>query len=297
MNILVTGGCGLIGSNLITRLKKMGHHAINVDIKPNSDYQLNLAYDDLTIIKEQIDIIFHLAAQPYGKGSELDPWEDLNHNILATLKLCYFAKQRNISRIIYTSTMAVYGNNEFANERSALNPLSNYAVSKLSGEYYIKKFAQNFDIQYTIFRVWNTYGPGQDLSNEFKGIVNAFATQVLESNHIKVTGSLDRFRDIIYVDDVVNALIHSLNFNDSDTFNICTGVKITIKQLIETIIQCNNGNIDEYIIEDIGGHIGDQIGCVGDNNKLVNTGWTTTVPILIGIKKFLEYILQQNNKG
>jgi UDP-glucose 4-epimerase len=290
MNILVTGGSGMIGSNLITKLQHCGHNVINVDIQNNADYQLNLAFDDLSVIKEQIDVIFHLAAQSYGKGSEIDPWTDLNHNITATLKLCYFAKQRNISRIIYTSTMAVYGNNIFASEDSELCPLSNYAVSKLTGEYYIKKFAQNFDIQYTVFRVWNTYGPGQDLSNEFKGIVNAFATQVLRSKHIRVTGSLDRFRDIIYVDDVVNALIHSLNFNNSDIFNICSGTKITIKQLIETIIQCNNENIDEYIIEDIGGHIGDQIGCIGNNRKLMSTGWIPITTLETGIQNFLTYI-------
>jgi UDP-glucose 4-epimerase len=290
MNILVTGGSGMIGSNLITKLQQYGHTVINVDIQNNADYQLNLAFDDLSIIKEQIDVIFHLAAQPYGKGSEIDPWGDLNHNITATLKLCYFAKQRNIKRIIYTSTMAVYGNNIFASEDSELCPLSNYAVSKLTGEYYIKKFAAEFDMNYTIFRVWNTYGPGQDISNEFKGIVNAFATQVLNSNHIKVTGSLDRFRDIIYVDDVVNALIHSLSFEYSDTFNICNGIKISIQELIETIIRCNNDVIENYTIENVGGHVGDQNGCVGNNKKLLNTGWMPSVTFENGIQQFLTYI-------
>jgi UDP-glucose 4-epimerase len=289
MNILVTGGSGMIGSNLIKQLVELGHHVINVDIK-DSDYQLNLAFDDLNVINEPIDVIYHLAAQPFGKGSEINPWEDLNHNITATLKLCYFAKQRNIKHLIYTSTMAVYGDNEFANEESKLNPLSNYAVSKLTGEFYIKKFAQEFDMQYTIFRVWNTYGPGQDISNEFKGVVNAFATQVLNSKHIKVTGSLDRYRDIIYVDDVVNALVHSLTFNNSDTFNLCNGVKITIKELIEMIILCNNESIGSYTIENIGGHIGDQNGCVGNNKKLLNTGWQPKVPMSIGLEKFLSYI-------
>jgi len=286
MNILVTGGEGFIGRNLVNKLKQLNYNVISLDIKGSPDYLLDISKDDLSVIKEDIDIIYHLAAQPFGKGSELNPFLDLDYNITGTLKVCYLAQSKNVKKIIYTSTVAVYGNNELASEDSLLNPLSNYGVSKLTGEFYIKKF----NIPYVILRLWNTYGPGQDLSNEYKGVVAAFANQISKGNYVKVTGSLDRVRDIIYVDDVVAALIHSLNIESSDVFNVSTKIPTTIQQLIETIIEVEGKNIQDFTIENIGGHQGDQDGCVGDNTKLVNTGWNVTTNLKDGLKQFISYI-------
>lgn len=290
MNILVTGGAGFIGSNLVAKLKELNHNVITVDLNDCADYVLDISTDDLMQIKEPIDIIYHLAAQPYGRGSEENPLMDLQYNINGTMQICYFAKQKHIKRIVYTSTMAVYGNNDNAQETDRLNPLSNYAVSKLSAEYYIKKFAQQCGFDYSILRLWNTYGPGQDLSNEYKGVVSAFANQVIKGNTINVTGSIDRYRDIIYVDDVVDALILMLTFEYSDTFNVSTGIKTTIKELIHSLIQANNKSIEEYQINDIGGHLGDQFGCIGNNEKLKKLGWQPNTMLHEGICKFLTYI-------
>ena len=289
MNILVTGGLGLIGSNLVKELKKLNHNVITVDLKQGADYVLDISKDDLTQIKENIDVIYHLAAQPFGRGSEDDPLTDLNYNVKGTLNVCYLAKAKNISRIVYTSTMAVYGNNEYAWENSELDPLSNYAVTKLYGEYCIKKFSKDTNFKYTIFRVWNTYGPGQDISNPFKGVVSAFCTQAVKENKINVTGSLDRFRDVIYVDDVVNALIMSLNFPDNETYNLSNGIKITIKELINKIIKVLGKNKEDYIIENIGEHLGDQQGCVGNNKKLIKQGWSPKIDLETGLDKFCKY--------
>lgn len=291
MNILVTGGCGLIGSNLVSKLRSLGHNVITVDLKENADYILDISTEDLLRIKDDIDIIFHLAAQPYGRGSEINPVQDLDYNIKGTMNVCYLAKQKRVSKLIYTSTMAVYGNNKFASESSDLNPLSNYAVSKLAAEYYIKKFSNEAEFNYTIYRLWNTYGPGQDLSNQYKGIVNAFATQILKSKDIEVTGSLDRFRDIIYVDDVVDALIRSMEFTESDIYNVSTGTGITIRELINSIIIASDADPNEFTIRDIGGHAGDQHGCIGNNYKLkTHCGWIPKTSLQEGLIKFIKYI-------
>lgn len=292
MNILVTGAEGFIGKNLVEKLKKLNYRVISLDIKGNPDYLLDISKDDLSSIKEDIDIIYHLAAQPFGRGSELDPFLDLDYNVTGTLKVCYLAQSKKVKKIIYTSTVAVYGNNDLASESSSLNPLSNYGVSKLAGEFYVKKF----DIPYVILRLWNTYGPGQDLTNEYKGVVAAFANQVAKGNHVKVTGSLNRVRDIIYIEDVVSALIHSISVESSEIFNVSTKIPTTIKKLIETIIEVQDKNIKDFTIEDVGGHVGDQDGCVGDNSKLVNSGWSVTTDLKEGLRNFISYIKRQNNK-
>ncbi len=288
MNILVTGAEGFIGKNLVNKLKQLNYNVISLDIKGSPDYLLDISKDDLSVIKEDIDVIYHLAAQPFGKGSELNPFLDLDYNITGTLKVCYLAQSKNAKKIIYTSTVAVYGNNDLASEDSTLNPLSNYGVSKLAGEFYIKKF----NIPYVILRLWNTYGAGQDLSNEYKGVVAAFANQISKGSYVKVTGSLDRVRDIIYVDDVVSALLHSLSIESSEIFNVSTKISTTIKELIETIIEVEEKDVNQFTIENIGGHPGDQDGCVGDNTKLVNTGWKVTTNLKDGLKQFLSYIKQ-----
>lgn len=294
MNILVTGASGFIGKNLVRELLKLNHKVITLDLKPRTGsgihYQIDITnFSDLLSIKEDIDIIYHLAAQSYGKGSLLDPEKDLDWNIKGTLSICRFAEARSIKKIIYTSSMAVYGDKEVSYETDYPNPLSNYGVSKLAGEFYVKKS----NTPYSIFRLYNTYGPGQDLSNESKGVVSAFVTQVIRGeNPIKVTGSLDRFRDVIYIDDVVNALILGLHCStDNEIFNLSTNQKTTIKQLVDTIILASNKS--DIRVVDVGGLQGDQFGNTGDNTKLVSKGWYAKVSLDEGIQKFYKYCLDR----
>jgi UDP-glucose 4-epimerase len=294
MNILVTGASGFIGKVLAENLKRNNHSVITIDKQKDSDLvcdisNYNLLRESVDSI-ENIDIIYHLAAQPFGKGGEEEPEIDVDWNAKGTLNVCRIASQLGVKRFIYTSTVAVYGNNNFAKETDVPNPLSNYAVSKLTGEFYVKKFSNEFGFDYNILRLWNTYGHGQDIKNEYKGVVFAFANQILRDNYIKVTGSLERYRDIIYVDDVVSALIHCLNLSGSDTFNVCTSKKITIKELIETLILANGEQVQNYRIENIGGSSSDQFGCVGDNEKLKKTGWLPKIDNSTGIKLFLNYL-------
>ena len=287
MNILITGGSGFIGSHLISKLE-LNHNIINIDLINGGDIT---KYETFDKISQPIDVIYHLAAQPYGKGGELNPYLDLNTNTKGTLNVNLFAYKKNIKKIIYTSTMAVYGDNDNCIETDIPNPLSNYAVSKLFGEYSIKKH----HIPYTIFRLWNTYGPGQDLNNPHKGLVQAMCNQIVSSTDIKVTGSLDRYRDLIYIDDVIDALILGLDNNtNNEIYNVSTGKKTTINTLIQTIIKVINNN-KQYNIKNIGGHKGDQFGCVGNSTKLQNLGWTPNTDIRIGLKNFLHYIKTHNN--
>tara|TARA_Y100000310_G_C20543050_1_gene744256 strand:+ start:167 stop:1078 length:912 start_codon:yes stop_codon:yes gene_type:complete len=291
LNIIVTGGSGFIGKHLVSSLRSMNHNVINLDSIDGNDV---IDYDVLNRIEEDIDVIYHLAAQPYGRGGELDPHLDLKLNTQAILNVNLFAESRNVSKVIYTSTMAVYGDNADSKETDDVNPLSNYAVSKLFGEYSLKKFARNAGMDYTIFRVWNTYGPGQDLKNEYKGLVQAMCRQCVNSTDVKVTGSLERYRDLVYVDDSINALLLGLeDRTNNETYNLSTGVKITVKQLIDTIIEVlNNGK--EYNIKNVGEHKGDQFGCVGNSDKLQKLGWSPKTKLSDGLKNFINYIKESD---
>ena len=235
--ILVTGGEGFVGGNLVKKLKKLGNNVITVDFKskgPNYAYDVS-NYDNFKRINDDIDIIYHLAGQSYGRGGLIEPHKDLDWNTKSTLNVCLFAKERGIKKIIYTSTMAVYGDNDLSKESDIPNPLSNYGCSKLNAENYLKQFSHNYDIDYTIFRLFNTYGPGQDINHSMKGVVSVFLSQVIKGNRIESTsdsllhtliestGSLDRYRDLTYIDDCVDALILGMNSElTNNTYNIST---------------------------------------------------------------------------
>jgi len=189
--------------------------------------------------------------------------------------------------------MAVYGNKEVSKEKDPLDPLSNYGVSKLTGEFYIKKSG----IDYTIFRLYNTYGKGQDLSNTSKGVVLAFTSQiVLGETNIKVTGDLNRFRDIIYIDDVINALVLGIENvkTNNEIYNLSTNIKTTIKELINTIIQSSNK--EKIKVTNIGSLPGDQFGNTGDNTKLLSLGWKPKTNLKTGIKIFYNYVKNNINE-
>lgn len=297
MNILITGASGFIGQNLVKNLLSSNHNIITLDLKPKvyntKHYCLDITdLEQLLSIEENIDIIYHLAAQSYGKGSLIDPEKDLNWNAKGTLNICRFAKLKQVKKIIYSSSMAIYGNNKVSIETDTPSPLSNYGISKLTGEYYIK----NLNIPYTIFRLYNTYGSGQDLSNDSKGVVLAFTKQIVkEETPIKVTGPLDRFRDIIHIDDVIEGLKLGLQQNtNNEIYNLSTNIKTTIKQLIESIIKASGkSNIEFY---NVGSLEGDQFGNTGCNKKLIQLGWKPTVLLGDGIQGFYKYVKDNINE-
>ena len=288
-NILVTGGCGFIGRNLVKKLKSLGHNVIVCDFKATSpDYSYDISkYTELTKITDHIDVIYHIAAQSYGYKSLVDPEVDLDWNAKGTLNVCRFAKERGVKKIIYTSTMAVYGEGDWLKETDELNPLSNYALSKLYGETCIKQFSQ-FGIDYTIFRVFPTYGPGQNLTNGRQGIAAVFVQQVVRGNKIDVTGPLNRYRDITYIDDNIDALILGMDDRTSkEIYNICTNTKTYIKDIIDKFIEYSGRN--DFEVKNIGSEDGDQFGNTGDNSKLKALGWSPKVGLNAGLKHLYEF--------
>ena len=223
MNILVTGGTGFIGGHLVNKLKELGHKVIICDWGATSpDYAYDISnYKNLLRIKEDIDVIYHIAAQTSGYIGLVEPERDVDWNMKGTLNICRFAKERGVKKIIYTSSMAVYGEGDFFKETDEINPIYHYGVSKLCGELYLKQYEQ-YGIDYTIFRLFNVYGYGQDMENLNQGMVSIYLAQALKSKIIEVKGSFDRYRDFVYIDDVVSALVLGLeDETNSEIYNVC----------------------------------------------------------------------------
>ena len=300
MKFLITGGAGFVGTHVAIRLKNLGHTPILVDfenqytnfhLKSFKTYALDISNrKDLFSIKENIDFIIHCAALSGVAVSNLNPDNCIDWNTKGTLNVCEFAKKKKCSKVVYTSTMAVYGEGDNLKEKDILNPISIYATSKLAGEYFIKMLPPH-GIDYTIFRLFNTYGPGQDIEDLKQGIVSIFLGQSICNKNIKVTGSLERYRDLIYIDDVVDAIEMAL-FSDklkNDCYNVCNSKKIMIKDLIETILDIHDDPRDDFVVENIGSHEGDQSGVYGNNLLLKSKGWSPKVNLREGIKRFYNH--------
>jgi UDP-glucose 4-epimerase len=267
--ILVTGGAGFVGSNLINRLLLDGHSIVSVDNYSNGLFENQISgvkYLNFDIASEdswkqtngeKFDVVFHLAAQASNAISFRNPVEDLKINQLATLNVIAFCQRADIKRLIFTSSMSVYGNPTiFPTPSSELpNPETYYGIHKAASEKYV---SLSKNINWSIFRLYTTYGSGQNLANLDQGLVKIFLGYVLRGEPIKVHGSLDRIRDIIHVSDAVEALVKSLENKNSfqKIYNLGTGVTLTVGEIIEQIVK-ESGNAKTYPIEIETGDIGD----------------------------------------
>lgn len=275
--VLVIGGAGFIGTALSEKLKDLnykvdiadlsnkfeekhkGFNCIEFDVR---DYEKFSQFDN-----ERYAHVYNLAAQTSGIISQEEPEIDVDTNLKGVFNCFRYFKDKGISNFIYTSSMAVYGDsNVVINEDHKLSPKSNYGLSKLASEVYVKAFADH-GVNYTIARLFNVYGPGQDFGNLKQGMLSIFLAQAIQKERIDITGSLDRYRDFVFIDDVVDFLIRPLTEKclHNDVFNIGTGQKTTVKDLVEKIIK-KLGKEIHYT--NIGGHEGDQFGTYASIDKI-----------------------------
>ena len=284
MRILLTGGAGFVGTNVVNELLKENHQLTIID-NLKTGYHKNIpegvrfvhmdCSDEKLLIEitEPFDALIHIAGQASKEKSFQDVFYDLNSNQKSTLVLLELCKKMNCKRFIFISTVCVYGGVSNPGQFTETNaPVFDtfYALHKYSSEHYCKLYCEQEQIDYTIFRLFTCYGPHQDLTDTKKGMVSIFLNQFLqESNEVIVKGSLERYRDFIYVGDVGRVLAKSLTKRETfrEIVNLGSGKKTTIHELVHTMNRL--GNFKKQIVEKPG-IIGDMLGCYADTTKLVN---------------------------
>ena len=239
MKSLVTGGEGFIGSNLVERLKRLGHDVVVVDNKNSSndirDYEL------MKSLMEDVDFVFHLAAESKIGTCIDNPVLAASTNELGTCTLLQAARENGVSRFIYSSTSAAYGNNPFPNVETqpddCLNP---YSVSKVNGEKWCKTYTDLYGLKTVILRYFNVYGPGQPTSGQYAPVMGIFTRQRDAGEPLTIVGDGEQRRDFIHVSDVVNANIMAAISNQSDeyygkVYNVGSGVNYSVNQIAAMI--------------------------------------------------------------
>ena len=304
---LVTGAAGFIGSSLSRKLIDQGHKVVTIDnlstgTKENLPDGIEFFFGDCAdsgiykVLPEyKYDAIFHIAGQSSGEISFDDPIYDVKTNTESTLLLLQFALQRKCSRLVYASTMSVYGEHldNPVSEEAICQPKSFYGVGKLASEHYLRIY-EEYGINTTSLRLFNVYGPGQNLVNQRQGMVSIFLAQLLNQGSIHVKGSGDRFRDFIYIDDVVEAFIGCLKNAKShnEIINVGTGIQTSVDVLINNLLEVSKVKIP---IKFSGNTSGDIHGIYADVNKFHSLlGINKYISINEGLEKTLKWATRLN---
>ena len=247
--ILVTGGAGFIGSNLVDRFIKDGHKVVVIDNlstgveanlhKKAKFYKVDIrsAVIDKIFEREKPEILCHHAAQIDVRKSASDPIFDAEVNILGTLNLFNSCVKHKVGRIIFASTGgAIYGEQDYfpADEDHPANPLSPYGVAKLTIEKYLHFYKETYGIGFVVLRYANVYGPKQNPLGE-AGVVAIFTERLLGGNKAIINGDGKQTRDFVFVEDVVESNVLALKYPESDIFNIGTGTETNISQIFRIL--------------------------------------------------------------
>ena len=310
MRIVVTGGSGFIGSNLVDRLMREGHHVTVVDnlkggskefIAPHFSSQrfkfFEIDVRDTTKLEKtlnsKIDLVYHLAANSdISRGVE-DPTLDLEHSILATFSLLQVMRAHNIKKLVYTSGSGVYGDigAKFADETlGPLRPVSMYGASKLSAEALISAFAHLFDFQAWILRPANIIGPRLT-----HGVVFDFIKRLKKDpSHLKILGDGKQSKAYLHVDDVLDALmLVQKKSNDRVNFyNLSSTSFISVNAIANEVLSAMK--IKEIPKQ----HTGGKSGWKGDvpimrlhNNRLHRLGWRPGYTSKQAVKATIQSLL------
>jgi UDP-glucose 4-epimerase len=310
-NILITGGAGFIGFNLYLKLSKKNNIYIldfknKINQKPfkksckfiYGDISNKKIFDSLIKKKILFDYIYHLAAETSTFTSELNPRKCFKTNVLGSLNLLEYCKKSKPKNLIFSSSMAIYGkNSKKNNEKSIPSPISYYGLSKLNGEKILLNL-ENSGINVTIFRIFNAYGVFQDYNNVHQGMLSIYLSQIYRYSKVKVTGSLSRTRDFIYIDDIINAFTNQkiLNYKYSNIFNLGSGKEVKVSALLKKLFTYLNMKYKVFILEK---HSGDTKNSCANISLIKKTGWKNKTSLKQGIKKVINNlkIFDENNSS
>jgi nucleoside-diphosphate-sugar epimerase len=247
--VLVTGGAGFIGSHLATALVAEGSAVTVLDnlssgrlsnleeIRNSVSFLRGDIRDQETVIQaaQGCDTIFHLAAVVSVPQTINNPLDSTKVNDLGTLVVLEAARQNNVKRVVFASSAAVYGDDPQLPKHEDMKPkpLSPYAVQKLTGEYYCCLYSNLYGIQTICLRLFNIYGPRQDSSSPYSGVISIFMTKAVLNKPPVIYGDGRQSRDFLYVKDAVKAFLSAARAAGSGeaVLNVGTGKFITIKQL------------------------------------------------------------------
>jgi UDP-glucose 4-epimerase len=315
MNILVTGGAGFIGSHLVHRLIKEGHHVVVMDNEATGRrenvpagalyFQGDVAnIDDLErAFKNDLDAVCHIAGQVSIIRSFSNPLTDLRTNVQGTLNVLQLCLKYHMPRLLYASSMTVYSSAGPlpTPEEAPCQPISYYGITKYAAERYVRTTAErvdlDFDFRVTCFRMYSVYGPRQALDNPYQGVLGIFLGNLLRGEPITIFGDGEQSRDFVYIDDIVSAWVSALGkpATYGRIFKLGSGHRLSINQLADFALTAFNHTRSDYSLVYAPARPGDQRQVQADITQArVNLGWEPKVSFETGLAETVRWAIQQH---
>ena len=264
--ILVTGYKGFIGSHLFERLPT--DQRIGIDLKDGEDL-----LDQLPDI--QVDVVFHLAAQPSVGYSVENPSYTLKHNVLGTSRVLEWAKNHGAKRVVFSSSSAVYGD--------GTGPNSPYGLHKLMSEMECKLYSELYGLDTVCLRYFNAYAEDQEYGGSYSTVISAWMELIKQNKPLRIDGDGEQTRDYVHVNDIVSANLFCANYEGKfvgSCFDVGTGEAISLNSVKEFVEERYKVKWQQAPERD-----GDVKHTLANIDPLRDLGWEANIKIAEGLKK------------
>jgi len=302
---LVTGGGGFIGSNLVRALLERGRRVRVLD-NFSTGFRENLdeVGDDIDLIEgdlrdtetcrkacEGVDIASHQGAVPSVPRSMTDPQTSFDTNLVGTHNLLMAAREAKVRRVIFAASSSAYGAGEELPKRESmpLLPLSPYAAAKAAGELYCATFYRAFGLETISLRYFNIFGPRQDPTNQYAGVIAAFASRMLRGERPIIYGDGNQSRDFTYIENVIHANLLAAEAPEvvGEVVNIGCGDATDLNHMVGTFNQILGTDLDPIYEPPRPGDVKHSLADIAPARKLL--GYEPTVPFDDGLRKTVDW--------
>jgi len=304
--VLVSGGAGFIGSHLVEALLAEGHRVRVVD-NLATGHRSNLGhlgdafewvegdladFEACRVAAEGVDIVFHEAAIPSVPRSVLEPLQSHASGPTATLNLLEAARQAGARRFLFAASSSAYGDTEELPKHEGMvpNPLSPYAAGKLAGEHYVRVYARTMGLDGASLRYFNVFGPRQDPSSPYSGVISIFARSMAEGRRPIIYGDGSQTRDFTYVANVVAANLRAMAVDrplGGEAWNVGTGRRISLLDLVGALNRSLGTDLEPEFRPDRPGDVRDSQADLGSIRAAL--GYEPTVDFEEGLRRTLAW--------
>jgi nucleoside-diphosphate-sugar epimerase len=301
---LVTGGAGFIGSHLTEALVHRGHAVRVVDSlvtgkRTNLDHISGVEFmegdlADLEVARAAAagcEYVLHQAAIPSVPRSVQDPVTSHRANVDATVNMLVAARDAGVKRLVFAGSSSAYGDTPVLpkHEEMPANPLSPYALQKVVGEQYLRMFTKLYGLETVSIRYFNVFGPRQDASSPYSGVISVFATALLENRSPKIYGDGEQTRDFTYVDNVVDGVLRACEAPNASgqIINVATGSRISLKTLFYAMRDLVGGSVEPIYAEPRQGDVRDSQADIRKAKELL--GYEPIVGFEEGVARTIEW--------
>ena len=301
---LVTGGAGFIGSHLSEELVRRGHRVRVADSlvtgrRANLDHISGVEFlegdlADLTFARKSVDgcdFVLHQAAIPSVPRSVQDPITSNTANVDATLNVLVAARDAGVKRVVFAASSSAYGDTPTLpkHEEMPTNPLSPYALQKVVGEQYLQMFTRLYGLETVSIRYFNVFGPRQDPSSPYSGVISVFATALLDNRSPRIYGDGKQTRDFTYVANVVDGVLRACEAAkaNGEIINVATGGRISLNELFYTMRDVVGGNLEPTYADPRKGDVRDSQADIRKAKALL--GYEPVVSFAEGISRTIEW--------